>query len=103
MSNNAPVQELRSGLVKAVIWRNEAGEQPWYSVSVSRLYKTGDEWRDSKSFTPGDLSRLVEVAALAMRWIALQPDGAREAIPEAELTELSARAPVSGTAPRTAA
>jgi hypothetical protein len=63
---------------------------------MSRLYKAGDEWRDSKGFNPADLSRVVEVAALAMRWIALQPDGAHEAVFAADPTEQSATAAVSG-------
>jgi hypothetical protein len=76
MSHNAPVHEVRSGLVKAAIWRNETGDHAWYSVTLSRLYQQDGNWRDSKSFGLGDLARVAEVADLAMQWIGLQADDA---------------------------
>jgi hypothetical protein len=73
--HKAPEHEVRSGTVKAAIWRNEGGDRPRYGVTLSRLYKAGEEWHDSKSFGAADLSGVTEMAALAMRWIARQPDG----------------------------
>src|SRR5262245_54394228 len=73
--HKSPEHEVRSGTVKATIRMNEGGGRPRYGVTLSRLYKAGEEWRDSENFGAADLSRVIEVAALAMRWIAMQPGG----------------------------
>lgn len=81
MNENTPVHEVRSGRVKAAIWQNEPKDRPRYNVTFTRIYRSGDEWRDSQSFSVTDLSRVVEVAALAMRWIGLQGEAAADAQP----------------------
>ena len=68
-SNNKPVQELRLGAIKATIWRNETANGPRCNVTVSRLYKEGDEWRSSDSFGREDLLTLAMVLDLAHTWI----------------------------------
>ena len=46
-----PVHEVRMGRIKAAVWENESDKKkPFYSVSVGRLYKSGDDWKTSSSF-----------------------------------------------------
>ncbi len=65
MANQKPVEEVRIGRVKAIIWRNGTDEQPRYNVTFSRLYKEGDEWKSTQSFGRNDLLVLAKVADLA--------------------------------------
>ena len=64
-----PVQEVKAGMAKAAIWRNETDKGPRYSVTFQRLYKDGDNWKTTASFNPRDLLDLVECAVFASKWI----------------------------------
>jgi hypothetical protein len=60
-SNNRPVQEIRMGRIKAAIWENETQNGTRFNVTVTRLYKDGDEWKSSDSFGRDDLPLLAKV------------------------------------------
>jgi hypothetical protein len=71
MSKNKqkPVHEIRLGRIKAAIWENETQNGSLYNVTLSRLYKDGDDWKDSTSFGRDDLPLVVKVADLCHTWI----------------------------------
>ncbi len=64
-----PVHEIRMGRVRAAIWENETPNGTRHNVTISRLYKDGDDWKDSTSFGRDDLPLLEKVAAQAHAWI----------------------------------
>ena len=64
-----PVHEIRLGSIKAAIWENHTANTVRHSVTVSRLYKDGDEWRRSESFGRDDLPLVGKVTDLAHTWI----------------------------------
>ena len=59
---NRPVDEVRIGRIKAAIWANPSDNGVRHNVTFSRLYKEGDEWRDTDSFGRDDLLLLAKVA-----------------------------------------
>lgn len=64
VTSNKPAKMLRDGNLKAVIWRNEGKNGPFYSVYFSRVYKDDDGlFHDTDSFTNGDLLRLSHMAS----------------------------------------
>ena len=67
--NNKPVHEVRLGVVKAAIWANETDTGVRHNVTFQRLYKDGDDWKDSTSFGRDDLPLVAKVADLAHSWI----------------------------------
>ena len=67
--SNRPVHEIRIGRVRAAVWENETQNGTRHNVTLSRLYKDGDDWRDSTSFGRDDLPLVVKVADLAHSWI----------------------------------
>ena len=69
MSTKRPVHEVRMGRIKAAVWENETQNGTRHNVTISRLYKDGDEWKDSTSFGRDDLPLVEKVAALAHAWI----------------------------------
>ena len=69
MSKNRPVHEIRLGRIKAVIWANETSEGTRNSVQIRRLYKDGDDWKESDSFGRDDLPLVAKVADQAHTWI----------------------------------
>lgn len=68
-SSNRPVHEVRMGRIRAAIWANETEKGVRHNVTLTRLYKDGDEWKDSASFGRDDLPLLAKVADQAHSWI----------------------------------
>ena len=66
---NRPVHEIRLGRIKAAIWENDTQNGTRHNVTVSRLYKDGDAWKDSTSFGRDDLPLVAKVADQAHSWI----------------------------------
>ena len=53
--SSPPVHELRLGRIRAAIWENDTQNGTRHNVTLSRLYKDGDNWRDTTSFGRDDL------------------------------------------------
>ncbi len=64
-----PVHEVRLGRVRAAIWENETQNGTRHNVTVSRLYKDGDNWKDSTSFGRDDLPLVAKVVDISHSWI----------------------------------
>ena len=70
MSSNKPIHEIRLGRIKAAIWENEGENGIRYNVTITRLYKNGnDEWKDSGSFGRDDLPLVEKVCHMTHLWI----------------------------------
>jgi hypothetical protein len=69
MSKQQPVHEIRLGAIKATIWANETTAGMRHNVTVTRLYKDGDEWKRTESFGRDDLPVLAKVVDMAHTWI----------------------------------
>ncbi len=62
MSNNQPVHEIRLGGIKAAIWENETPNGLRFNIQLVRLFKDGDNWKQTTSFSREDLPLLVKIA-----------------------------------------
>jgi hypothetical protein len=63
-----------SGSIEAAVWEKEVGDDKrlTHTVTVSRSYKDGDEWKRSDSFWPQDLPALALALQDCALWIAEQ-------------------------------
>jgi len=68
-SKQQPAQEIRMGAIRATIWENQTTNGTRFNVTVSRLYKDGEEWKQTDSFGRDDLQLLAKVIDLAHTWI----------------------------------
>ena len=64
-----PTHMIRYGMIKASIWRNQTKSGERHSVSVVRLYRNGDMWKESTRFGRDDLQLVAKVVDLAHTWI----------------------------------
>ena len=64
-----PTYEIRIGLIKACIWRKRTRSGPRHSISVVRLYRDGDAWKQSTRFGRNDLPVLRLVLDRAHTWV----------------------------------
>lgn len=68
-TGNKPVHEIRLGRIKAAIWENDTQNGKRHNVTVTRLYKEEDQWKDTQSFGRDDLPIVAKVVDLAHTWI----------------------------------
>jgi hypothetical protein len=73
MTKQKPAHKIRAGNLEVTVWRNDGEKGPWYSVTPSRSYKQGDEWKQSDSFGSDDLLLLAKLLDQAHSWIISQP------------------------------
>ena len=67
--SNPPIHTIRMGLIKASIWKNQTRAGDRHNVSLSRLYKNGDVWKESTKFGKDDLLVASKVLDQAHTWI----------------------------------
>jgi hypothetical protein len=68
-----PSHKLKIGLVTATVWKNDG----FYSVEITRGYKTEGEWKSSSSLGQGDLLNAAKCAERAEIWINRQLSAAK--------------------------
>jgi hypothetical protein len=68
----SPIHEIRLGLIKASVWRNETRAGERHNVTICRLFKNGDTWQQSQHFGRDDLLLAAKVLDLAHSWILAQ-------------------------------
>jgi len=71
MSNTKqkPAHEIRMGAIKATIWQNETTAGMRHNVNVCRLYKDGEQWKQTESFGRDDLPLVIKVLDKVHDWI----------------------------------
>ena len=77
-----PVHEIRLGRIRAALWENTTEKGIRHNVTVSRLYKDGEQWKDSSSFGREDLPLVMKVLDLAHTWNYEHPATANSETPE---------------------
>jgi hypothetical protein len=69
MANKPPIHELRLGRIKALVWENDTTNGTRHSVTVARLFKDGDTWKETTSFGRDDLLLVAKIVDQAHDWI----------------------------------
>jgi hypothetical protein len=64
-----PIHEIRRGLIKVRIWRRRTRSGVRHSVSVVRLYRNGDVWKESGRLGRDDIPLVRLVLDEAYAWI----------------------------------
>ena len=74
-----PIHEIRLGAIKAAVWKNETASGSRYNVTLSRLYRDGDQWKTTDTFGRDDLLLVAKVADQVHTWIFQQGQEAEKA------------------------
>lgn len=71
MSNeNKPVHRIRLSTISASIFKNTSSDgNSFFNAQFDRSYKSGEEWKHTKSFGRDDLLNLAKVSDLVHSWI----------------------------------
>jgi len=69
MPKQQPATEIRLGSIKCAIWENRTDNGTRFNVTLSRLYRDGEQWKSTDSFGRDDLLLLAKVIDQAHTWI----------------------------------
>ena len=69
MQKTKPIHEIRYAAIRASIWENTSDKSTFFNVTLSRVYKNGEEWKRTESFGRDDLLLVAKVANQAHSWI----------------------------------
>lgn len=64
-----PEHKIQHRGLAVAVWKNDSKNGPFYSVTLSRHYKHGDEWKESSIYDEDDLLLLAELVREAHAWM----------------------------------
>ena len=67
-----PKLEIRRGLIKVRIWQRKSKNEVRYSLSVVRLFRNGDQWKESTRLGRDDIPVVRLVLDEAYEWMLTQ-------------------------------
>ncbi|MCG6157640.1 hypothetical protein [Rubinisphaera margarita] len=68
--DNTPIHRIRLSTLSVAIFENRTDEgQVFYNTQFNRSYRSGDEWKQTRSFGKDDLLNLAKLCDLAHSWI----------------------------------
>ena len=70
MGKQRPAHEIKLGKIRVAIWANETEDHKvWFNAVVTRLYKSGDSWKEISSFRRDDMPVAMKALDMAWSWI----------------------------------
>jgi hypothetical protein len=66
---NDPAHIIRFGLIKGEIFRRDTTSGAFFNVKLTRMFRNGDQWKESHQFGRDDLLVAAKVLDLAHSWI----------------------------------
>lgn len=69
-----PKHTIRAGCIQLSVWENETKKGTFYTISIDRSYKNGEEWETTKNFRPADIALVQLVLNQAMETLYIKAD-----------------------------
>jgi hypothetical protein len=70
MGKTKPTHEIKLGVIRATIWENATEDRDsWFNVTLSRRYRSGEEWKETSSLRRDDLPVAMMALDMAYRWV----------------------------------
>ena len=67
--SKAAIHEIRRGLIKVRIWQRKSKSGVRYSLTIVRLFRNGDQWKESTKLGRDDIPIVRLVLDEAYGWI----------------------------------
>lgn len=64
-----PIHEIRRGLIKVRIWRKKTRSGLRHTLTINRMYRNGDVWKESTRFGRDDVPVIRLALDEAHTWI----------------------------------
>ncbi len=69
MEKNKPATEIKIGPIKATVWKNSGSKGDYHNVTFCKLYKKGDSWETTTTFSRDDLALLDTAIKQTQAWL----------------------------------
>ena len=70
MGKKQPAHEIKLGKIRVTIWANETEDHDvWFNAVVTRLYKSGNTWKETTTLKHDDLPVAMKAIDMAYTWI----------------------------------
>jgi hypothetical protein len=73
-NKGAPVHEIRRGFIKVKIRSKRGDKRKHYSLSIVRLFRNGDQWKESSRYGRDDIPVIRLALDEAFGWILVQQE-----------------------------
>lgn len=70
--SNKPVKIYRLGALSCSVFLNQSGERQFHTTQIQRRYRDGEETKFIYSFTLADLPLVIQLAQMALDYVATQ-------------------------------
>ena len=68
-----PIKKFGAGAVQVAVWQNESKEGNVYNtISLNRLYKDGENWKNTSSLQVSDIPKAIAVLQRAYEFLAVK-------------------------------
>ena len=72
-SNSGPVKKVKVGAVEVAVWENSSKEgKKFFTTTMERNYKTGEEWKKTNSLRMDDLPKAILALQEAYHFVAIK-------------------------------
>ena len=70
MGKKQPAHEIKLGKIRVTIWTNDTEDQDLrFTADVTRLYKTGNRWKETTTLKRHDLPIAMKAIDMAYTWM----------------------------------
>lgn len=68
-TKSEPIASLRIGRLEAAIWENPREQGVFHSVTVTRSYRDGENYKSTHSYDPADLANVAKLVNWAADYL----------------------------------
>jgi len=70
-----PVKKIKVGGIEAAVWENNSKEgNKYYTTTMERNYKDGEEWKKTNSLRANDLPKAILALQKAFEFVAIKEE-----------------------------
>ena len=70
-----PVKKIKVGGIEAAVWENTSKEgNKYFTTSMERNYKDGEEWKKTSSLRANDLPKAILVLQKAFEFVSIKEE-----------------------------
>ena len=72
---DTPVKKVKVGAIDTAVWENTSKEgNKYFTVSMERNYKDGEEWKKTSSLRANDLPKAILALQKAFEFVSIKED-----------------------------
>src|SRR3989338_10499995 len=71
-SKKSPEKKISVGNIQVAVWKNQAGDKSFYSVTCEKRYMKDNEWKSTNNFNKNDLPKVSLAIQEAYKYLTME-------------------------------